>query len=126
MNEARRRARYRFPRSLRLRRQRDYARVFEKPRRSADSTVTVLARSNGRDIPRLGLAVSKRWLPRAVARNRVKRLIRESFRTHQRWLRGLDVVVISRSAIARVGADVGTADFLRVLERHWQRLRTRY
>nr|VFJ95554.1 MAG: ribonuclease P protein component [Candidatus Kentron sp. H]VFJ96362.1 MAG: ribonuclease P protein component [Candidatus Kentron sp. H]VFK02246.1 MAG: ribonuclease P protein component [Candidatus Kentron sp. H] len=113
------RARYRFPSGLRLRRKRDYGRVFENPRRSADRAVTVLAISNGLDIPRLGLAISKRWLPRAVARNRAKRLIRESFRTHQQQLQGLDVVVISRSAIA----GIETADFSRALERHWKRIR---
>nr|VFJ47568.1 MAG: ribonuclease P protein component [Candidatus Kentron sp. FM]VFJ55918.1 MAG: ribonuclease P protein component [Candidatus Kentron sp. FM]VFK10702.1 MAG: ribonuclease P protein component [Candidatus Kentron sp. FM] len=110
----------RFPPHLRLRRRRDYARVFANPCRSADAAVTVLGRRNGCAFPRLGLAISKRWLPRAVARNRIKRLIRESFRTHQQQLRGLDVVVISRSAIA----NVQSADFSRSLERHFQKIRS--
>ncbi|MBT8421195.1 MAG: ribonuclease P protein component [Gammaproteobacteria bacterium] len=116
--EGRCRARYGFPCCLRLRRKRDYARVFDDPYRSTDSAVTVLGRPNGRDIPRLGLAISKRWLPRAVSRNRIKRLIRESFRAHRRQLQGMDVVVISRSAIA----NIESIDFSRSLERHWKRM----
>nr|VFJ44213.1 MAG: ribonuclease P protein component [Candidatus Kentron sp. DK]VFJ64417.1 MAG: ribonuclease P protein component [Candidatus Kentron sp. DK] len=115
----------RLPRHLRLRRKRDYARVFAEPFRSSDRTVTVLAIANGRDIPRLGLAISKRWLSRAVARNRIKRLIRESFRAHQDRLRGWDVVVISRSGITDVGAGMPSVDFFRALERHWDKIRSR-
>ena len=41
---------------------------------------------------RLGLIVSKRMLPRAVDRNRAKRVIRESFR-HAVELPAMDIVV---------------------------------
>lgn len=109
----------RFPRYLRLCRRRDYARVFEDPFRSIDSVAVVLGRPNGKDVPRLGLAIPKRGIPRAVARNRVKRLIRESFRTHQAQLQGVDVVVIGRSKMA----SIDTANFFRSLERHWKKIR---
>nr|VFJ55095.1 MAG: ribonuclease P protein component [Candidatus Kentron sp. FW] len=111
----------RFPRSLRLRHKRDYARVFRDPCRSTDASAVVLGKPNKRDIPRLGLAISKRRVPHAVARNRVKRLIRESFRTHQQQLRGLDVVIIGRPPIG----DIETTDFFLSLERHWKKIRNR-
>lgn len=110
-----------FPRSLRLRYKRDYARVFQDPCRSIDSIAVVLGKRNKQSVPRLGLAISKRWVPHAVARNRVKRLIRESFRIHQQQLRGLDVVIIGRTAIG----NIETADFFRSLERHWKNIRSR-
>jgi ribonuclease P protein component len=43
---------------------------------------------------RIGIVASKRILPRAVDRNRVKRIIRERFRLHDIKFCKLDVVVI--------------------------------
>jgi len=42
---------------------------------------------------RLALVVPKRFAPRAVDRNRVRRLIRETFRLNQLQLAGQDLVV---------------------------------
>ncbi len=42
---------------------------------------------------RLALVVPKRLAPRAVTRNRIRRLIREAFRLHQQRLGALDCVV---------------------------------
>jgi ribonuclease P protein component len=50
---------------------------------------------------RLGLVVAKKHLKRAVDRNRFKRLVRESFRSHQEQLAGLDVVVLARNGAIR-------------------------
>lgn len=43
--------------------------------------------------PRLGLIVGKKVAPRAVDRNRVKRLVRTIYRRHAAELDGLDLVV---------------------------------
>jgi len=43
--------------------------------------------------PRLALVVPKRLAPRAVTRNRIRRLVREAFRMHQARLGALDCVV---------------------------------
>jgi ribonuclease P protein component len=81
----------------------------------------VLARINGLEHARLGLAVSKKKLKRAVDRNRLKRVIRESFRSHQTMLTGLDLVVVNR------GADMSDNNgyYLASLSLHWQRLTKR-
>jgi len=56
---------------------------------------------------RLGLAVSRR-VGNAVERNRVKRLVRETFRRRRRTLAGLDLVVTGRPAAALLDQpDVG-------------------
>lgn len=103
---------------MRLRRAREFELVFRDGRRSQDAAFTVLALDNGTDLPRLGLAVSMRHARGAVRRNRLKRLVRESFRRHQRQLRGVDVVVIARAGVER-----GDARALnRSLERHWKEL----
>ena len=45
----------------------------------------------------MGLAISKKCAPKAVQRNRIKRIIRESFRHNQNSLRGLDLVIVGHN-----------------------------
>ncbi|GAA0247739.1 hypothetical protein GCM10009126_11570 [Rhodanobacter caeni] len=51
---------------------------------------------------RLGLAVSKRVSKRAVERNRIKRLVRESFRQVRHRLPAVDLMVMAREQAANV------------------------
>jgi ribonuclease P protein component len=46
---------------------------------------------------RLGIALTRRLIPDAVARNRVKRVLREQFRRHAVKSRSLDCVITLRS-----------------------------
>jgi ribonuclease P protein component len=62
-------------------------------KRTFDRMFTVYTMSNLLPCARLAIAVPRRVCPRAVDRNRVKRLVRETFRHEQRRLRGLDLVV---------------------------------
>lgn len=91
--------------------------MFAAPRRSSDRFFTVLVCDNGMRHGRLGLAVSKKRIRLAVARNRVKRLVRESFRHHAGLLCGLDAVVMARQDTAASGCELR-----RSLEAHWLRL----
>lgn len=107
-----------FPRAARLLKPSQFRRVFQRARRVTDQYFTILARSNGQQAARLGLAISKKQARRAVDRNRIKRLVRESFRHHRHELHGLDVVVMARSqALAR-----SNRELLDGLERLWQGL----
>ena len=54
---------------------------------------------NGGDLARLGIVVSRRTARRAVDRNRLKRLVRETFRRQQRELSGFDVLVRPRRVL---------------------------
>jgi len=53
----------------------------------------LFVRPNGLSMARLGIITSKRVAPRAVDRNRAKRLVREAFRRLRHDLGGRDVVV---------------------------------
>ena len=95
----------------------EFGRVFAEPIRSSDRFFTVLARSSGRSVARLGLTVSRRAAKRAVDRNKLKRLARESFRRN-RALPPWDFVVL-----ARAGADRAERSALRTsLDRHFEQL----
>jgi len=107
----------RFTRDNRLLDAAAFGRVFEKASRSRDKLFTVLARGNEQGIARLGLAISKKHCRRASARNRIKRIIRESFREQQPLLKGIDVVVINQPA-----ATTASNDEIRMsLDTHWRR-----
>ena len=56
----------------------------------------MIALGNDQGAPRLGLAVAVRAAGGAVARNRLRRIIRESFRLHREALPSLDLVVSAR------------------------------
>ena len=115
--------RYTFSRTLRLSGARAFDRVFDAQVRTTAGPLAVYAAPNGLDRSRLGIAVPRR-VGNAVVRNRVKRMVRESFRLLQHELpQGLDLVVV-----VRPHTPVGLADYQRLLsgaakslQRAWQR-----
>jgi len=79
----------------------NYKNVFAKAERFGNRSFTVLARENGLDHARLGLAISKKCAKRAVDRNRIKRHFRESFRINQHKLPCVDIIAMCKpSAIS--------------------------
>ena len=71
-----------FSRQSRLLRPAEFKQVFQQPVRSGDRCFRVFARPNGMQNHRLGMAVSKKTCSKAVGRNRIKRVVRENFRSH--------------------------------------------
>jgi ribonuclease P protein component len=69
-----------FPVRARLIKPIEFKRVFRNSVVSSDRCFKVLARRNESDCSRLGMAVSRQVDRHAVGRNRIKRVIRESFR----------------------------------------------
>jgi len=65
---------------------------------------------------RLGMAVGLRAVGNAVRRNRIRRLIRESFRMHRQELPAVDILVTARAAAA---AATNGAVF-ESLAQHWR------
>jgi len=79
----------------------------------------VLAKLNELSTARLGLAISRRVAPRAVDRNRLRRLAREAFR--QLELAPLDFVVMAKKdAVHAANPAVRNS-----LDRHFSRLSER-
>ncbi len=87
--------------------------------KAANGELLILARYSQGDIPRLGLVIAKKNIRLAVQRNRIKRIIRETFR-HQS-LPALDILVL-----ARKGADrLDNTQLHRALNKLWSQLQQR-
>ncbi|MBI3406317.1 MAG: ribonuclease P protein component [Acidobacteria bacterium] len=79
----------------------EYDRVYRDGRRRTSRNFTVFFHSTGAAESRLGISV-KRALGNAVKRNRMRRRIREIFRTHRQEIpAGWDIVIHPRSTVAQ-------------------------
>jgi len=107
----------RFARQQRLIQASEFKKVFANPCvKQGDANMLLLGRKNTLNTPRLGLAVAKKQIKRAVARNRFKRLTRESFRQHLSRLTNIDIVVV-----ARAGAEKKTnKELFDIFAKNWQ------
>jgi ribonuclease P protein component len=110
--------RLRFPRSARIKQGRDFARARQEGQRCVCGCLI----ANWRVLPegnstRLGLVVSRK-VGGAVVRSRARRLLRETFRLHQRELaRPVDLVLVARQSIANHGRSEVEKDFLTTMKR---------
>ena len=77
--------------------------------------MTILVGRRTGDCPRIGFAIARKQVPRAVGRNRLKRLFRESFRKAQHRLPARDLVIMVRRDIVLAGPEKIRA----ALDQHW-------
>ncbi|MGQ9632351.1 MAG: ribonuclease P protein component [bacterium] len=90
--------RYGFSKADRIRKDSDFKFAFNRGRRVGNNcfTIHILRRNSG---SRLGIVVSRKVSKHAVHRNRIKRLLREVYRTVKgEFLFGADVVVVVRES----------------------------
>ncbi|MDR5860098.1 ribonuclease P protein component [Halomonas eurihalina] len=108
-----------FPRRLRLLTAEDYRRVFDTAAfKLHGKGLMALASPNELGHPRLGLIFSKKNVRRAVDRNRLKRITRESIRLRQHRLPAVDIVLLARRGVQELDNEV----VHRQLHGMWRRL----
>lgn len=116
MNETR----YRLTKSQRIRRPREFARVYNFKQRIGDPHLLIYGAPNASDTTRVGLSVSKKN-GNAVKRARIKRLLREAFRLEQHDVpKGLDLILIPRP-----GSNSTLEDYRNAIVRSARRLAKR-
>ena len=88
---------YTFGKDQRLRKKTEFDAVFAKRRRAFEGPLGVYVLRNGLAHSRLGIAMSRK-VGTAPRRNRIKRLVRESFRLQQHQLpSGWDIIVVPKA-----------------------------
>ncbi len=108
-----------FPKAHRLLTSDDFQSVFaDAPLRASHKYFLILARPNQLSAARLGLIIAKKHIRLATERNRMKRLIRETFRRQPPTFTGIDVIVLARKGMD--GLD--NRELIDQLDRQWLRI----
>lgn len=107
-----------FSSEYRLVSKQDFQSVFAKSRKITRNPWVVLYRPNLLAHPRIGIMLAKHHVKRAVDRNRLRRVIRESFRHHKDVLKGLDIIILLRSEWSPLAKDTLRDD----IDNLWQSL----
>ena len=85
--------------TISLKLNRDFHRVFKKGKFKAGRYIVVYILKNGLSYNRYGISIGKK-VGNAVQRNRIKRLIRESYRQYEGSLStGYDIVISVKSSV---------------------------
>lgn len=110
-----------YPRELRLLTPSHFENVFKNAIPAVSPSMTLLGRQNQLNHPRLGVTVAKKKVRFAHDRNRLKRIIRESFRLNQHKLPHIDIVVV-----VKVGLDKqSNQQIFGCLDKLWKKLASR-
>ena len=110
--------RLRFGGELRLRSKLQFDALYASGKRIDDRFFGLRVKPNGLGYPRIGLAVAVKTAGNAVKRNRLRRLVRETFRLAQLQLPAVDIVVAAKFPAAEALATT-LRDSLATL---WQRV----
>ena len=81
----------------RVKRSQDFDNIIRKKQSFANRQFVIYYQENKLDHMRLGISVSKK-LGKAHERNRLKRYVRESFKTRKDFLKNYDIIIIVRPA----------------------------
>ncbi|MBX3629083.1 MAG: ribonuclease P protein component [Nitrosomonas sp.] len=94
---------YSLSRNRRLRNSENFTAVFRFQHQASSLHLQIYAKPNDLSYSRIGLVVSKRFERRAVKRNKIKRLLRETFRTFQKKdTAGMDWVMRLKRPIFKI------------------------
>ena len=111
-----------FAKDHRLTEAKDFAPVFKAAYKRRVSFFSFYVRRNELPNSRLGLNIAKKNVRKAVIRNQIKRLIRESFRLNQYKLGGLDIVV----AVGGIRKEIDKAEIRNCLDNQWKKLQSHF
>ncbi len=108
-----------YPRRLRLLTGRDFQSVFDDVQlKVPDQPLLILSRPNDLGHARIGFVISKKNVRQAVKRNRVRRIIRESFRHNQHNLPAVDIIILARKGLG----EMENENVHKLMKKCWSRL----
>jgi len=96
--------------------------VYGSGRQAVNPYFVMYVRHNDSNISRLGITVSKK-VGKAVIRNRVRRLVKESCRLRAaKVTKGMDIVIVARPAVANLEREVAFIKVDKSLEQLFRKL----
>ena len=110
-----------LPSASRLRKRREYLESYQEGERVPGGRLVLFVRPNEHGRPRLGVTVTRR-VGKSAVRNRLRRLVRESFRRHRHEIEAWDLVVNVRASAVGSRYDEIERELLRLLRRARRRL----
>jgi ribonuclease P protein component len=108
---------YGFPSRYKLKKTDEFSSVFSFRRRIFGDCLALHYQPNSLGHPRLGIVVGKKTARRAVARNYMRRVLREWFRLNRETLDGLDLVVRVQKSFGRAESGLVREELQRLLNR---------
>lgn len=96
----------------------DIQRVYQQGKKLNSPHGRLFFCANQSDYARLCISVGKKQVAKAVARNRIKRIIRESFRHHQTLLGKVDIFFV----VFKSMATLDNSTMRQFVDKQWQRL----
>lgn len=93
-----------LPKENRLRKKKDFERVFRQGKGFKERFLALKIIENKRVESRIGFVVSKKYSKKAVLRNKFKRQLREQIRKRLKGIKGgYDVVILARGGLEKKG-----------------------
>ena len=105
-----------FPSALRIKKGFEFLKIKESSEKIVSGSFTVLYLENSLEHFRLGIIVSKKVSKKACERNRIKRVIRETFRTNKNLVAKKDFLVIARFKCCNAESGLLKQNLLKLLE----------
>jgi len=101
----------------RLRKNRDFQKVYKSGRSAADKLLVSYCMDNGSEENRVGVSVSKK-VGNSVVRHRMKRLVKEAFRSREEdFGRGRDIIFIVRKSAAEADFEAVSHSVSRLMKK---------
>lgn len=92
---------FNFSKAHRLKTKTEIDFVFSKAKKLENRSFLLLYRGNTLSNARLGIIIAKKKVPKAHDRNRIKRIIRETFRNTCN-LANVDIIFLARLGLAKI------------------------
>lgn len=99
----------------RLKQKEQFQNVFKRGKKVSLNKCSFFLVNNNLEYPRLGMVILKKYVRTAVARNRIKRIVRESLRLQQKNLGGMDFVFFAYKGLDQIANE----ELRQCLEKFW-------
>lgn len=83
----------------------DVKKTFKGSKKISLDGGALFIKPNNLDYPRLGFIITKKNIRNATNRNKIKRVVRESFRLNQHILNGNDIIFVAYKGLAGITKD---------------------